>query len=284
MLTKFAQELKKAREKAEVTLQNLSARSRLDIKFLQAMENGDFSFLPEIYVKAFIKDYAKFIGLDENEIIKKYEAAKKGKDYNKLEEKENKEVEKDQNEKVKDKKEKLFEDQKKSPNKIKTKSSYGLSLDKKNVKIFAIIGCVLIIIIVAIIIFTSDNTPEIIVQEKPYDQVRNETQKRYIENKQTIPVKTKEDLSLQIFAEDTSWIKVKSDKAAPKEFTIFPGTSVNLNSKEKFVMTIGNSGGITMNLNGKKLDFVGQDKQIKHVMITKEGINYLNTEPTFKNN
>ena len=85
MLTKFAQELKKAREKAEVTLQNLSARSRLDIKFLQAMENGDFSFLPEIYVKAFIKDYAKFIGLDENEIIKKYEAAKKGKDYNKVE-------------------------------------------------------------------------------------------------------------------------------------------------------------------------------------------------------
>ena len=284
MLTKFAQELKKAREKAEVTLQNLSARSRLDIKFLQAMENGDFSFLPEIYVKAFIKDYAKFIGLDENEIIKKYEAAKKGKDYNKLEEKENKEVEKDQNEKVKDKKEKLFEDQKKSPNKIKTKSSYGLSLDKKNLKIFAIIGCVLIIIIVAIIIFTSDNTPEIIVQEKPYDQVRNETQKRYIENKQTIPVKTKEDLSLQIFAEDTSWIKVKSDTAAPKEFTIFPGNTININSKEKFVMIIGNSGGITMNLNGNKLDFAGQNKQIKYITITKEGINYLAKEPTFTNN
>ncbi|MCH7974117.1 MAG: helix-turn-helix domain-containing protein, partial [Bacteroidetes bacterium] len=55
MLNKFAQELKKAREKADITLQNLSARSRLDIKFLQSIEKGDFSFLPELYVKAFIK-------------------------------------------------------------------------------------------------------------------------------------------------------------------------------------------------------------------------------------
>ena len=70
MLNKFAQELKKAREKADITLQNLSARSRLDIKFLQSIEKGDFSFLPELYVKAFIKDYAKFVGLDVNETIK----------------------------------------------------------------------------------------------------------------------------------------------------------------------------------------------------------------------
>ncbi|MCH7827355.1 MAG: helix-turn-helix domain-containing protein, partial [Bacteroidetes bacterium] len=55
MLNKFAHELKKAREKADITLQNLSARSRLDIKFLQSMEKGDFLFLTELYVKAFIK-------------------------------------------------------------------------------------------------------------------------------------------------------------------------------------------------------------------------------------
>jgi len=283
MLNKFAQELRKAREKTEITLQNLSARSRLDIKFLQAMENGDFSFLPEIYVKAFIKDYAKFIGLNVNETIKKYEAAKKGIDYTKIGEVGKKEIEKEIKEKKPDQNEKIFEDKKnKSDNNVKTKTNLSFFTDKKNVKLLIIAGVG--VIILSIILFSSSNNPEIIIQEKPYEEVRNETQQRYIENKPTTPVKNSENLVLQISATDKSWIKVQADLSEPKEFTIFPGTSVNLNSKEKFVMTIGNSGGITMNLNGKKLDFVGQDKQIKHVMITKEGINYLNTEPTFKNN
>ena len=109
MLNKFAQELKESREKADITLQNLSARSRLDIKFLQSIEKGDFSFLPELYVKAFIKDYAKFIGLDVNETIKKYEAAKKGIDYNKSKD-ETETAQTDKKEKL-EAKEKLFEEQ-----------------------------------------------------------------------------------------------------------------------------------------------------------------------------
>ena len=51
------------------------------MKFLEAMENGDFSFLPELYVKAFTKQYAKAVNLDEDVIIKKYEASKKGIPY-----------------------------------------------------------------------------------------------------------------------------------------------------------------------------------------------------------
>ena len=285
MLNKFAQELKKAREKTEITLQNLSARSRLDIKFLQAMENGDFSFLPEIYVKAFIKDYAKFIGLNVDETIKKYEAAKKGIDYTKIEEAEKKEVEKEINKNKPDQNEKIFVDKKnKSDNNVNTKNNLSFFTDKKNVKLFVIAGIGLVVVILSIILLSANKDPEIIVQEKPYEEVRNETQQRYIDNNTTNPKNKIENLILQISATDKSWIKVKSDLSEPKEFTIFPGNNINLNSKEKFIMIIGNSGGITMNLNGKKLDFVGQDKQIKYVMITKEGINYLNSEPTFKNN
>ncbi|PJA99357.1 MAG: hypothetical protein CO128_03850, partial [Ignavibacteriales bacterium CG_4_9_14_3_um_filter_30_11] len=236
MLNKFAQELRKAREKTEITLQNLSARSRLDIKFLQAMENGDFSFLPEIYVKAFIKDYAKFIGLNVNETIKKYEAAKKGIDYTKIGEVGKKEIEKEIKEKKPDQNEKIFEDKKnKSDNNVKTKTNLSFFTDKKNVKLLIIAGVG--VIILSIILFSSSNNPEIIIQEKPYEEVRNETQQRYIENKPTTPVKNSENLVLQISATDKSWIKVQADLSEPKEFTIFPGTSVNLNSKEKFVMT-----------------------------------------------
>jgi len=281
MLNKFAHELKEAREKADITIQNLSARSRLDIKFLQSIERGDFSFLPELYVKAFIKDYAKFIGLDVNETIKKYEAAKKGIDYNKIKDEDETEVVQT------DKKEKLFGEQ--QNNTIQnTQSSGGFNFfsDKQNVKILAIVGGVILAVVIALLVFNSNNQPEIIVKEKPYEEVRKENQQRFVQekNKSNTTVKKENQLALLISATDTSWFKVQSDTSGPKEFTLFPGSKININSYEKFVMIIGNSGGVTLNLNGNELNISGKDKLVKYVLITKNGINFLKTEPTFTNN
>jgi len=79
MLDRFAEQLRKARLKKGVSLQQMAARTRIDFKFLEAIDNGNFSFLPELYVKAFIKQYAKSVDLDEQETIKKFEAARAGK-------------------------------------------------------------------------------------------------------------------------------------------------------------------------------------------------------------
>ncbi len=81
MFDKFAEELKAAREKNGLTIQQVAAKSRIDIKFLEAMEIGDFSFLPEIYVKAFVKDYSNIVGLDPDVTLKKFDAARHGKVY-----------------------------------------------------------------------------------------------------------------------------------------------------------------------------------------------------------
>ena len=285
MLNKFAQELKKAREKADITLQNLSARSRLDIKFLQSIEKGDFSFLPELYVKAFIKDYAKFVGLDVNETIKKYEAAKKGIDYNKSKD-ETEVVQTDKKEKS-DVQEKLYgEQQNNTIQNNQPSGGFNFFSDKQNVKILAIVGGVILLVIIALLIFNSNNKPEIIVKEKPYEEVRKENQQRFVEDKKksNTTLKKEDALILLISATDTSWIKVQSDTNEPKEFTLFPGSKININSFEKFVMIIGNSGGVSLNLDGNELNISGKNKLVKYLLITKKGINILKTEPTFTNN
>ena len=79
MFKKFVEELKTAREKAGISLQQVSAKTRIDIKFLKALESGDFNFLPDLYVKAFIKQYSKVVGLDEQEVIYNYSQIKEGK-------------------------------------------------------------------------------------------------------------------------------------------------------------------------------------------------------------
>ena len=66
---------------SSISLQQLATKTRIDIKFLEYIEDGNFSFLPELYVRAFLKEYIKFVGLDEKLIFKKYEAYKLGKEY-----------------------------------------------------------------------------------------------------------------------------------------------------------------------------------------------------------
>ncbi len=287
MLNKFAQELKESREKADITLQNLSARSRLDIKFLQSMEKGDFSFLPELYVKAFIKDYAKFIGLDANETIKKYEAAKKGIDYNESKDETETEVEQADKKEKPDAKEKLFgEQQNKTVQNTQSSGGFNSFFEKQNPKTLAIIGGIILVVIIALLVFNSNNQPEIIVKEKPYEQVRKENQQRFVQekNKSNTVIKKGKKLALLISATDTSWIKIQSDTSGPKEFTLFPGSKININSYEKFVMIIGNSGGVSLKLNGNELNISGKDKLVKYLVITKKGIRFLKTEPTFTSN
>ena len=81
MFDEIANELKTAREKSLMTLAQLSSKSKIDLKFLEAIEQGDFDFLPDLYVRAFVKNYARIVGLNESKISKKYEAARQGIPY-----------------------------------------------------------------------------------------------------------------------------------------------------------------------------------------------------------
>ena len=69
----FGEELKVVRESKNISLQDISKETRINIKFIEAIEAGDLSILPQTYIRAFIKSYAKHIGLDSEETIAKYE-------------------------------------------------------------------------------------------------------------------------------------------------------------------------------------------------------------------
>jgi cytoskeletal protein RodZ len=62
MFDKFAEELKTLRETKDLTLQQVAVKTKIDYKFLEAMESGDFEFLPELYVKAFLREYLRILG------------------------------------------------------------------------------------------------------------------------------------------------------------------------------------------------------------------------------
>lgn len=93
MLDKFGQDLKKLRESKRITIADISVKTKIHKSILEKMESGDFSFFSEIHVRAFLKQYAKAISVDSNELLFNYGMAKKGKFSSMLKDVEEKEEE-----------------------------------------------------------------------------------------------------------------------------------------------------------------------------------------------
>ncbi len=67
--------LKAKRETLRLTLQDISALTRISLINLEAIENGAFCHLPApIYSKNFIKSYARALNLDSKPLLDSYEA------------------------------------------------------------------------------------------------------------------------------------------------------------------------------------------------------------------
>jgi Helix-turn-helix domain/RodZ C-terminal domain len=62
--------LKHAREQQALTFEEVELQTRIRVKFLQALENGDLSLLPSLaHARGFLRNYAQFLRLDANVII-----------------------------------------------------------------------------------------------------------------------------------------------------------------------------------------------------------------------
>lgn len=66
--------LRRERESRRVALEEISRSTRISRPYLEALERNDFRFFskPE-YIQGFLRGYARHIGLDPNEVLKRYE-------------------------------------------------------------------------------------------------------------------------------------------------------------------------------------------------------------------
>ena len=65
--------LRAARQQRGLTLQQLSDRTKIGISALAALESGDFQHLPGgIFVRGFLRAYAREVGLDGEELVEQY--------------------------------------------------------------------------------------------------------------------------------------------------------------------------------------------------------------------
>jgi hypothetical protein len=73
----LGERMKKLRSERRLSLGEISKSTKIQAKYLEYMEEGDYMKLPaDVYVKGFLRSYALFMGLNENTLIKQYEREK----------------------------------------------------------------------------------------------------------------------------------------------------------------------------------------------------------------
>ncbi len=64
--------LKEKRDSLKISLEEVSAATKINIKILQSLEAGDLEKLPaKTFVRGFVQTYAKYLGLDSKEVLAK---------------------------------------------------------------------------------------------------------------------------------------------------------------------------------------------------------------------
>jgi len=67
------EELKEIRQEKGVSIETISRETKIRIDFLEKLEQGDFSFIPMPYIRAFLREYAAMIGIDPGRMLLRLE-------------------------------------------------------------------------------------------------------------------------------------------------------------------------------------------------------------------
>lgn len=259
--------LKRERELRGVTITKVFEATRIPLKFLQSIEADDYEGLPHpTFVKGYIKSYCKFLGIDENDTILRYEIFLKEK------------AERDEPDpEVRARNVKAAANRKKEFQQIKL-----ISNNTRNILIATAAG---IVIIIAVWIFSPsapveqpeevakveapqvqpapvaeppqavEATPQQPQAAKPEPAVKQEPVKPTAPAVQAQTEDKKHFLTAS--ANESVWIKIRIDNGDATEVYLRQGEKVNWKASDNFSLLIGNAGGVSLTYDGKPVNNLG---------------------------
>jgi cytoskeleton protein RodZ len=262
-LEQFGEELKKARLEKELSLTDISAETRISVNFLDAIEHGQFQILPQTYVRAILREYALMTGLDPNNVMQRYESSREESSSQKPEVAAHQQF--SSHEKM------LENDSKKRP--------FTLSPLQRNIAFgFFIIAAVVLVAILANMKRSSSSG--ISVEEIPFDRVVRESEAASISQPapaaDSVPIANTtqpDSLRLEITTRDSVWINILIDGKISETYLFGAKRKRLWAAKERFVVTMGNAGSATFQLNGKDIGSLGKrGAVVRNAVITEANL------------
>ncbi len=264
--------LKQAREAKRISLDEASRATKLSVKMILALEGEEDANLPgEIYVKAFVKTYANFLGIAD-QAAEQYEKSRARIPQ--------------------------------APPQWKPQTSVTVAADKalhwrKTVRIGAMAAGVLAALVLVLALLWGGAkrqqasapadaqdaaVPVPAQQAAPKPATVQQTQPAVLQPlqqpKPAVAPKTnppaayaaREGLSLEVVALDRVWVRVKADNLLLFEGTMERNSRETWSAQREFLLKLGSAGAVRMLLNERELNKVGNKGEVKTVVINKDGV------------
>ena len=266
--------LRRERELRKISLRELSKNTRVREHLLKAIEEDRHDLLPSpTFVKGFLNAYAKYIGLDANEIILRYQRGLTG-------------------------------TQETGPD-VTPEKEPGRNAKHRGVVGASIVGGVIVVgLIISYLFFLQPSGPRVeplsvtpsekAMEKEPQMPLPTSPQIAEAPSPQKViappppqiagipapappqPVGTNppqkgKPISLQLKAVELTWVSVKADNQAEREMMLRPGETVPLEAVNQMYVLVGNAGGLDLVYNGKTLERFGKSGDVVALTFSPEG-------------
>ncbi len=239
----FGETFRKRREEAGLDLRGVAHTLRIQYEYLKALENGSLEKLPpDVYVKAYIREYAKFLNIDAGPIIDEYAALTK----------------KDE------------EVVRPAPPPRKGPSLFLISSSVALVVAF----------IAGFIVFmhTRGRSPDTFTYESnpvapasPVPQTASgKTEPEQRISKPVPPAREPSQHMLDVTAIEKTWLRVETGEGRSEEVLMNPGETRKWASQNGFSLRVGNAGGVRLLLDSRDIGVLGEKGQVVNLRLPEE--------------
>jgi cytoskeleton protein RodZ len=250
----FGTWLRRQREARQISLREVADRTKISLRYLQAMEEDRFEILPApVFAKGFLREYARYVGLSPDEVVNHYLAVQQPQDGDALEETMIGKVVKAA----------------KAERKARARS-WGYA-------IFVVLAALAILGLVWLFSYLSQkrsqdpsaSAPPPPIAAPPADMVRAASLPAPAEA-------PKAPLEVTLDFTDDCWVQAVIDGKNHIEEQRVQGESMPILAQESVVLTLGNAGGVEIQVNGQPIDLqLKKGEVLRDFLITPETVRTL---------
>jgi hypothetical protein len=269
-MEEFGKKLSETRAQLGLTINDVSDKTKVRSHIIASLEEGNYTDIPNVYLKYFLKTYASFLKIPQNEID---EILVK---ISRIEKKET--ILKKETEIIN----RPILDLKSKPINIFKRKSLGKITQTNliNFVIYFALGLASVTLIY-FALFTSDSTSS----KNGHEDLASKPDTAIIEKKDNglISYFEKGDsMVLEAKAIDTAWLRIEIDGQTSDQVLMTPGLYKRWSAKDFFLLSLGNIGAVQFSRNGQLLEPFGpKGSVVRNLKIMRDKID--NSSSPWKN-
>lgn len=233
----FGDWLRRQREMREINLRDIADRTKISLRYLEAMEEDRFDVLPApIFAKGFLREYARYVGLSPDEVVNHYLSVQAP--------------------------EELEEGVKKEETRAgreRARRSRGWTWG-----LFLLLAGALLLALVAVVAYWAQKRRDQVSTQQPPPAMSAPLETTVPAASVQPPEAPGAPLEVSLDFTENCWVEAVSDGKNRLSELRVQGESLQLEAKEKIVLTLGNAGAVDIQVNGYPLDLGKKKGEVVH--------------------